>query len=322
VTDWLRCRVVVPVGVICLLWGQIPGAFSQTAPKPGFSLLVSPTRLVIPAGTRAATQRFLVRNEGRSPFTVTVDKADFTTSENGALNFRRNAPYAAAAWAQVTPTRFRMAAGTSKQVTFHISPPADAEPGDHQFALIFKVPAGRSGANIKINRGIATPVFIAVPGPVDSSAEVMSLRAPGFAMRGPVFLTTKIRDLGTVHRDFRGKGRLRATVRGSVFGGGMVGFPDFTVLRDASREVTARWNPPLMCVCHVTVALPGPTGTAGPATVRIVVVPVHLLASSAGVLLTLVFLGWYARRRYRAKVRAAAIALGQDEGAREKAHGG
>jgi hypothetical protein len=318
VTDWLRRWIVVPVGVICLLWTQIPGVFPQTTPKPGFSLLVSPTRLVIPNGTRAATQKFLVINEGRSPFTVTVEKADFTTSENGALNFRRNAPYAAAAWADVTPTRFRMEAGTSKHVTFHISRPADAEPGDHQFALIFKVPAGRGGANIRINRGVAAPVFIAVPGPVDSSVEVTSLRAPGFAMRGPVFLTTKIRDLGTVHRDFRGRERLRATAGGST-----IGFPDFTVLRGSTREVTTRWHPPVMCVCHARVALPGPNGTSSAATVRIFVFPVHLLLIFICVLLVLLLLGWYARRRYRAKVRAAAIALGPpDEDAREKAHGG
>jgi hypothetical protein len=254
----------------------------------------------------STTYKFVVTNGGRTPFTVTVDKADFTANEKGALNFQPDAPYAAADWVQVTPTHFRMAAGTTRNVTFRISPPPQAEPGDHQLALIFKVPAGDNSANIRINRGIAAPVFIAVPGSVNRSVEVTSLRAPGFVLHGPVNLTSKIRDLGTVHRDFRGRGRLRAEV-----GGGSVTFPDFTVLRGSTREITARWNPPLMCVCHATVSVPGSGGTPSAATVRIIVFPVHLVATVLGALLALLLLSWFVRRRFRTKVRAAASALAQ-----------
>lgn len=314
VADWLLRTIGALLGVFLLLWGQSPGALARPAPTPVFSLAVSPTRLVVPAGMTSATQKFLVTNSGRTPFTVTVDKADFTASENGALHFKPDAPYAAADWVQVTPTHFRMAAGETRNVTFRISMPPRAEPGDHQLALIFKVPAGTNAANIRINRGIAAPVFIAAPGPINRSVEVTSLRAPGFVLHGPVYLTSRIRDLGTVHRDFRGKGRLRARV-----GGSSVAFPDFTVLRDATREVTARWNPPLACVCHATVSVPGADGTPSTATVRIIVFPVHLLAIVLGALLVSLLLAWFVRRRYRAKVLAAASALaqtGNDDGHR------
>jgi hypothetical protein len=269
---------------------------------------VTPTRLVIPAGTTSTTQKFQVTNGGRKPFKVTVEKANFTAGESGALNFQPNAPYAAAAWASVAPAHFRMAAGTTRNVTVRIALPARPEPGDHQLALIFKVPAGRNAANIRINRGIATPIFITVPGRTDNSAEVTELRAPGFVLHGPVFLTTRIRDYGTVHRDFRGNGRLRARINGTK-----VGFPDFTVLRGSTRAATARWNPPLICVCHATVSIPGPGGKASSATVRIIVFPLHQVAVLLGILLGGLLLGWFLRRRYRAKVLAAATALRASE---------
>lgn len=300
------------LAVFCLFGVQAPVALSASpsAPVPGFSLTVSPTRVVIPTNAISVTRKFLVANRGRSPFKVTVDKADFIASESGALTFVRTAPYAAANWAQVTPTQFWLAAGTSRNVTFRVGLPPRAEPGDHQFALIFKVPAGRNSANIRINRGVAAPVFIDVAGAVNNSAEVVGLRAPGFVTHGPVSLTAKVRDLGTVHRDFRAKGRLYVDAAGD-----RVGFPDFTVLRDSTREVAARWNPPLMCVCHATLRVANANGTESTATVRIVVLPLHLMALLTGATVALLLFRWFLRRRFRARVLAAAESLQADRDA-------
>ncbi|MDN3358964.1 hypothetical protein [Actinomadura sp. DC4] len=311
-TDRLRREVGVLFCITCILLCQVPGTVARGAPAPGFSFQVTPTRLVIPAGAATATQKFVVTNGGRLPFMVNVQKADFTAMEDGALNFKPDAPYAASGWARITPTHFLIKPGTSQNVTFHISRPDRAEPGDHQLALIFKVPAGRNAANIRINRGIATPVFMAVPGSADRTVEVTPLRAPGFATHGPIYLSTRVHDSGTVHRDFRGKGKMHVEV-----GGGRVSFPDFTVMRDSTREVTARWNPPLMCVCHATLSVPGSNAKASPAAVQIIIFPVHLAAALFGVLMILLLLGWFVRRRFRAKVLAAASALSADQAAND-----
>lgn len=294
-------------GALVLVWAQIPQTPVQAAPRPAFSLSVSPTRLVIPPGALSATQKFTVINGGRSAFDVTVDKSDFTASENGVLSFRPDAPYAAADWVRADPTRFRLEGGAHRDVTFRVRLPRNAEPGEHQFALIFKVPAGRNAANIRINRGIAAPVFISVPGAASNATEITDLDAPGFAMHGPVALTTRVRDIGTVHRDFRGKGRLYAHVAGTA-----VGFPDFTVLRDSTREVTAHWKPPVLCVCHATVAIPGPHGTLSEATARIVIFPVYRAAATLAAILVLLLFGLLVRRRYRAKVIATARRMAGD----------
>ncbi|RCG27301.1 hypothetical protein DQ384_26680 [Sphaerisporangium album] len=289
---------------MCLVGAWCPPVLAQARPTPDFSMQVSPTRLVVPAGAASVTQRFRVSNRGAAPFKVTVARADFTMDLSGMMNFSARTPFAAASWVSVEPARFTMAPGTTRQVTVRVAVPHDPEPGDHHLAVLFRVPAGRNAQNIRINRVIAAPVFITVPGTVDRTAGIAGLDAPGFVTRGPVPITTKISDLGTVHRDFRGPQRLRVNV-----GGDAVDFPDFTVLRGATRQVTTQWNPPLMCVCHATVSVPAPAGVNRTATVRIIVFPLDLLALLASLIVVALTTGWFVRRRYRAKVLAAAAAL-------------
>ncbi|MFC6086191.1 COG1361 family protein [Sphaerisporangium aureirubrum] len=296
------------LGVLCVLLGSVPAGRAESAPSPsGFSLQVSPTRLEIPAGTVTTSRYFLLTNRGNTSFEVTVEKADFVADERGAMSFLPGAPYAASEWVTVRPKGLRLKAGESRKVLVRLEVPAAPEPGDHQLAVLFKVPAGRTAANIRINRTIATPIFITVPGPVDDSVAVTDLRAPGFTLGGPVDITTRIRDFGTIHRDFRGTGRLRVRV-----GGDEVQFPDFTVLRGSTREVGARWNPPLICVCHATVSVPGPGGGTHAST-RIVVLPLHLLAIPLAALTALSPI-WFLRRRRRARVPAAAAPGGVEDG--------
>ncbi|WP_214109612.1 hypothetical protein [Acrocarpospora catenulata] len=284
-----------------LLWAGCP-APAASEPVPDFSLEVSPTRLTIPAGKASTAQEFQLINKGRAAFDVTVEKADFTTGEDGSLRFQPQAPFAAAAWARVEPSSLRVEPGTTRKVTLRVDVPPAPEPGDHQFAVIFKVPAGDNGSNIRINRGVAAPVFVAVPGAVDTSAEIAGLTAPEYVLGGPVPITARIRSLGTVHRDFRGAGRLQAQV-----GGESVAFPDFTVVRGATREVTTLWDPPLVCFCDVTVAVDTPGPGVRSATVPIIVFPLHLAMILVVVLLTLLLAGWLVRRRRRAKATAAAL---------------
>lgn len=279
-------------------------AVADAAPAPSFSLTVSPTRLVISPGQISTDQTVVVANRGSAPMDVTVTKTGFTGSKDGALQYKDDAPYSAARWVTVSPAKIHLAARTTQHVTVHVVMPVKPEPGDHQVALIFLVPAGKNAANIKINRGIGTPIYITVPGPVNKSAIVTALKAPSFAQGGPVSITTSVRDTGTVHRDFRATDRLEAQVNGTV-----VAFPDFTVPRGASRDIETTWHPPLMCICHVTVSIMGAHGDASTKSMRIIVFPVRLLAIVIGALVVLI-LGWFLlRRHYRANVIRAAAAL-------------
>jgi hypothetical protein len=197
-----------------------------------------------------------------------------------------------------------VAPGATQVVRADIKVPAAPEPGDHQVAIVFLVAAGQSSANIKINRGIATPVYITVPGPTDDSVALGALTTPGFALRGPVDISATVHDTGTVHRDFRGKNPLVIDAAGA-----RSAFPDFTVLRGGSRDIHTTWDPPLLCICHPTVSFANADGTVQSATVRVVVFPLDLLgALIVGAVLIVLALRWRGRR-YRAGVLRAAERL-------------
>lgn len=213
--------------------GVLVGSGSDSG--PGFSLSVTPARLVVPPGELGADQVFRVTNGGDAPIDVHVEKSDFTADRSGTVVLRERAPYSASTWVTAVPGEFRLASGATRQVRVRIAVPDAPEPGDHQVALVFTVDAGARGGNIRINRGVGVPLFIGVPGYAHDAAEVTALRAPGFAVGGPVPITAGIRSTGTAHRDFLGAGRLSVRVNGAD-----VPFPGFTVMRGATREVTTQ----------------------------------------------------------------------------------
>ncbi|MEV8638152.1 hypothetical protein AB0395_41515 [Streptosporangium sp. NPDC051023] len=289
------------LAAVCPQWTAAQAVSAAPLPEPGFSLSVSPAKLVVPSGQLGSSQTFRVTNGGDAPVEVRVEKSDFTADESGALVLRERAPYSASAWVTTVPRELALEPGTTRDVKVRIAVPDAPDPGDHQVALVFKAVGGSRTGNITINRGIGVPLYIGVPGHAYASAEVADLRAPAFVTGGPVPLTVGIRNTGTAHRDFRGADRLNARVDGTD-----VPFPGFTVMRGATREVTARWDPPLMCVCQATVSVAGASGLARALTVTVVVFPVHLLAALLAVLALSFTLARLVRRSHRARLLAVA----------------
>jgi len=301
------CRVGAVAVAASMTWISIPSAQAST-PVPGFSLAVSPTRLLVSAQDLLKPQTLTVTDKGSEPLDVVMSKIGFTELPDGSPRFEKDAPYSAANWVTADPADFHLEPGEHRQVTVTIIPPANAEPGEHQVALVSSVLAPKGGSNIRINRGIGVAMYITVPGAISESTTVSSLRAPGFALGGPITLTATFRETGTVHRDFTGDGRLNIRVHG-----GKVALPDFTVLRGTTRVISAQWtDPPFMCICHATVLLPNPAGKAIPVSATIVIFPIHLVALFS-VAIGVMFLVWrLTRRRFHALVAAAANRRGGD----------
>lgn len=274
---------VAPAGPATAQSDQAP------APPPGFSLSVSPARLVVPAEQIGQEFHLTVTNRGGEPAQIFVRHRDVLPEPDGTIRFVADAPYSALPWVTTTPSEFQLAPGQSQPVTVRVDLPEVYEPGDHHLAVLFVSPA-TGGGNLRINRSIGVPVYIQAPGTVDRSVVLTALRAPRFAVRGPVDLTASLEHVGTVHRNFRGAEQLAIDT-----GRATVPLPEFTVLRDATREVTARWeDPPLLCVCRVSLAVPGPGG--GYATATVVIVPLHLIGAAL-LVATLVTGVLVARRR-------------------------
>ncbi len=317
ITTVLRRSAVLSACVLLSGW-SVPLAQAAETPAPPppsnsttyelnddqFSLTISPTRLVVGPDDIARTAEVKVINTGQAAVPVTVQKRNFTAGPDGSLNYQQDAPYGAADWLTVGPESFQLTPGATQLVTADIAVPESPEPGDHHVALVFLVPAGETDANIKVNRGIATPIFITVPGPTDDSVAIGDLSAPGFALRGPVDISAELRSTGTVHRDFRGDAPLTLTSAGSA-----TTFPDFTVLRGAIRDVNTVWDPPLMCICHPTVTYLDAAGVPQTATATVVVFPVDLFAGLVLLAVAIAFAVRWRRRRFEAAVQRAAEAV-------------
>ncbi|MEU8035403.1 hypothetical protein [Streptosporangium sp. NPDC049078] len=310
----LQCVIVAVllVGDLVSAMGSVASAAS--GPAPDFSLTVSPARLVVGPEEIGEPQSFRVMNEGRSPVEVVVERASFTVDRTGRMVFERDAPRSAAGWLRVAPAGFRLAPGAERSVTVRIDPPPRPEYGEHQVALLFAVPADSGGGDIKLDRVIGTPIYLTVPGPIDTSVWLGDLATSGgFVTGGPVDFTLTVNNVGTVHRDFFVPRGLKVAVNGYD-----VPFPDFTLSRGASRTVTARWaNPPFMCVCHATVSISGTGGTSTRSTV-LIIFPLRFLGVLLVSVTALYVLAWLPRRRVRARVFAGIRAsCGRDNHARE-----
>jgi hypothetical protein len=291
-----RSRIIAAVlGVSILGASGSAAAVAGKAARPDFALTVSPTRMVVPSGQIGTPQHFQVIDSGRLPLDVTVSERSFEQLPDGAARFEADAPYSAAHWVTAAPDRFHLQPGGRQTVTVWIRPPANPEPGDHAVALVSSVAAPTDGAGIRINRGIGMAVYIATPGMADTSAEVTRFQAPWFALGGPITFTAAVHSTGTVHRDFTGSNGLTVDASGNP-----VRVPDFTVLRGATRIVTAQWrNPPFMCICHASVDIADAGGGISAAAVTVIVFPLQWFGAAAGAALLLFLVFWLGRRHQR-----------------------
>jgi hypothetical protein len=297
---------------LSLLWTATPAqAAALGVPRaqpggdgiPAFGLGISPARLVVPPDTLTQPHQIEVLNTGSTPLDIVVEKSDFTADRSGGMVLTPQGPNSAVNWITTDVDHFTLAPQKTRMVTFRITTPNGPEPGDHMAALIFVVPAAPSMNNLRINRAVAAPVYVTVPGAVDTTTTVDSLHAPGFAMGGPITIDATLSDTGNTHRDFRGTTPLTA-----ISGGRTIRFSDVTVLRGATVDASAVWaDPPLFCFCRVTVSIPNGSG-ASAHTVMIVIIPVVWIAVVLGIAALAVLGFWLYRRRGRSSGRHAGSA--------------
>jgi hypothetical protein len=289
-----------------------PGQTTTYQPVPDeFNLTVSPTRLIVGPDDTANDHEVDVVNRGTEPLHVDVTTRSFVGGADGTLVFQEDAPYSAAEWVTVSPAVFDLQPGTAQVVTTSIAVPPTPDLGDHQVALVFTVPAGETEANIKVNRSIAIPVYITVPGAVDDTAEVSALSAPGFSAGGPVTVTAHVQNTGTVHRDFRGETAL------PIEGADSTTFPDFTVVRGGERDISAEWEPPVFCICSLSVSIENAEGVSTTETVQVVVFPVVPALVLVGGIALVILLLVFAAKQYQKGVRQAAAEMHTSRGGRD-----
>jgi hypothetical protein len=287
----------------------VPAAAAAPAPArqgsvprgKGISMAVSPPRLTVTGRQVIRTERLEVENRGSVRLDVHVKVEKLAQGRDGSSLPEANVHSSDLGWVSVVPSHLFVQPGTSQRVFVRIRVPAHAEPGDHDAAILFMVPPTRGRGNIHVSAGIGVPVLITVPGRVIDDVSVTGLHVAGFSAGGAIPLAATVRESGDVHHSFRAPhARLAARV-----GSTTVLFPPITVLRGSTITMNTKWTGhPVMCVCHVTVAVVS-HGHRSTAVATVVIFPVFQVLSGIGILVALLAAFLLARRYQRSKLTAA-----------------
>jgi hypothetical protein len=310
---------------LILLAGPLGGAAAQadeavpagaSAPggesPPQFSLTVYPSRVDLPRDTRHHTTVVRIKNGGTAAVPIQTAAAELTQAPDGTLTFHPSEPWSAASWVHARPQHFTLRPGRTREVHVEITVPDRPEPGERYVGLLFKAPPVPTGPNILIQRSIAAKLFIAVPGTLTRRIEAGPLQAPAISAGGPITLSVPVHNRGNVHHDYVHPHGLAARI-----GGRTLAFPDFTVLGGATRVVSAQWtDPPLFCLCRVSISVPDGGGEAVTLQATITVLPVREAAGTLIAALGLLLLlragrGYHRRALARARRQGYQDALGQ-----------
>ncbi|OGD71507.1 hypothetical protein A3D09_02235 [Candidatus Collierbacteria bacterium RIFCSPHIGHO2_02_FULL_49_10] len=138
------------------------------------------------------------------------------------------------------PKSFALAKGATKDISYTIQAPSNAEPGGHFGVAFFKasqLPKG--GQQLKVGTQVGMLILVTVPGSHLEKGRILDFSGPLFVKRSPIHFTIRFENTGTVH--FEPKGTITITNMlgkeiGSVGVGGQVVLPTGT--RDLAASVS------------------------------------------------------------------------------------
>jgi len=156
--------------------------------RTNFSYQLEPGQLI--------TDYFLVQNTGTTALTATVFATDAFNSPDGgfALLDTAAAPTDVGSWVTfdggAKKVEVPLVAGESKIVSFVVTVPASAGPGDHGGGLVVSVQKG--DGQVLVDRRVATRLYVRVPGDLQPILTVSNFVASYDAKWNPFDGTTNI----------------------------------------------------------------------------------------------------------------------------------
>ncbi len=153
-------------------------------------------------------------------------------------------------WIRPAVNSLQIPAGDSARIPVSIDVPAGADPGVHSLAVLVShrvttLGSGNDGrSRVTVEAGIASQIFLIVPGDARVDARLVPKRSPRFVQSGrPATFTA----------DLVNRGNTLVQASGTFETGGWAGrashrtrVREVLVLPDGRRRVTARWNRPPM----------------------------------------------------------------------------
>ncbi|WP_435736656.1 hypothetical protein V5D56_18080 [Cellulosimicrobium sp. PMB13] len=149
-------------------WGVRPAETAEGVERPTLRLEVEPGS--------TADDAVVVSNYSAEPLGLALYPADVRTGQDGtpAAALAADEPEGAAAWVTLDAATVTVDPGASATVPFRVAVPADAEPGDHTFALLTAWKDDQGG--LSVDRRLGTVVDVRVAGPVRPTLAVEDLQ--------------------------------------------------------------------------------------------------------------------------------------------------
>lgn len=170
-------------------------------------LVAIPPRLEIEVEPGKVTQQVIkVRNESDTEVGIEVKIYDFIVADNQGTPIpvaeEVSGRWAASTWTHVSPNKFVLKAGETKELDLIIITPENAAPGGH-YAVVFYQPVGATleqpGSASFIAPNVGTLLYLTVPGKITEEAFVRRMDVPKFSEFGPIKIITEIENLSDVH---------------------------------------------------------------------------------------------------------------------------
>lgn len=154
------------------------------------------------------TRQIRVRNLGESEMAIQAKVLDFIVEDQeGTPVFLREETvldnrWAMSLWINVSPTRFTIKPGETKELDLVVVVPEDGTPGGHYAAVAYEAvdsydPAGGSGTQVVPT--VATLLYLKVRGDIAEDALVKRLDIPKFSEFGPIPIESEIENLSDIH---------------------------------------------------------------------------------------------------------------------------
>lgn len=183
----------------------------QNPSTPGQGLEISPPLIELSANPgQTITANIRIRNVTRGELVVNGKADDFgAKGEEGEpqllLDEKEAGPYSLKFWVPQVPS-FRLVPGEVKTAQVNIVVPANAEPGGHYGVIRFTgTPPELEGTGVSLSASIGTLVLLKVSGEISENLSVEEFFASyngkkgGFFETGPITLTERLRNTGSVH---------------------------------------------------------------------------------------------------------------------------
>lgn len=299
-TRTTRIFMAIAIGVLAVAVVAV-SAPVQAADNLGYQISPPVTNLSLDPGT-GMTGKVKVSNLTDTQISLQVGKTNFVAKgEEGQVELvdAGNAAYSLAPYFTLNQTVVDVPPRQSKDVTYTLNVPQNAEPGGRYGSITFntiptKLPNGQSGASVK--QELAALIFLRINGATNEQLSVQSFKTlNSFYEYGPVDFVARIKNLGSVHE--RPKNTI---VVKDLFGftTAKIVLDEKNIIPGAVRKFDAQLKKKLLFgYYNATLTVQNGNVQTLTAKTSFTVIPYKIVAAVIIILVILFFIFWKGRKR-------------------------